>query len=161
MKKVYRLIIPAVLSFVLAFFPVVKIWSCSDNYLFDDQTMFLLFQKEIGGNDALSPFYYTNSFLDTYTPDPHNNDKYKNCREWSDFTGGQAKVADIYNIQYNLSSDEFSYCQHTGNWASLSENTFIQWLLNPSNKDALQYFALAKNVEFTLFGEMDPWGQCH
>lgn len=159
MKKGYRLIIRAVLSLVMAFFPVVKIWSCYDNYLFDDKKMILLFQKEIGGNEALAPFYYTNNFLDTYNPDPLNNDKNKNCREWSEFTNGSAKVADIYNVQYNLSSDEFAYCIHTGRWASLNDNTFIQWLLKPANMDAFQYFALAKNVEFTLFGEMDPWGE--
>ena len=154
MKKGYRLIIRAVLSLVMAFFPVVKIWSCYDNYLFDDKKMILLFQKEIGGNEALAPFYYTNNFLDTYNPDPLNNDKNKNCREWSDYTKGVAKVPDIYNVQYNLSSDEFAYSLHTGKWGSLNDNTFIQWLLKPANKDAFQYFALAKNVEFTLF----VWG---
>ena len=122
-----------------------------------DANLFLLFQREMPGDAAFQPFYYTGAYMYDYSPDPMSTDQHINCNEWRGVTGGTVKEKDIYQLEYTTTPDQYLYSSITGNWGSFAENTFVQWLLQKQNKPAAQYFAFAKKVEFEADNDNDPW----
>ena len=131
-------------------------YSCGTELGFDT-TMFLLFQRDLQGDAALQPFCYAQQYLYDYTPDPLKSDQRRNCAEWRAFTGNAVTDMDVYNVQYNITPQQYLYCYRTGNWGGLADNPFIKWLQRKENKAAAQYMAFARRVEYEGACEGDPW----
>ncbi len=124
-----------------------------------DEARFNLFRPDDAGSSPLEPFYYTEAFLNGYTPDPAGRDYARNCAEWQAVTGAGVSIADIYAVQYATRPDDFLRGYNTGRWDSLAGNSFVRWLTAPAHKDELRYLAFAKRVEWTQAGATDPWGE--
>lgn len=124
-----------------------------------DEARFNLFRPDDAGASPLEPFYYTEAFLNGYTPDPAGKDYARNCAEWQAITGAGVSAADIYAIQYTTEPDDFLRGYNTSRWNSLAGNSFVRWLTAPAHKDELRYLAFAKRVEWTQTGDTDPWGE--
>lgn len=124
-----------------------------------DEARFNLFRPDNAGGSPLEPFYYTEAFLNGYTPDPAGKDYARNCAEWQAMTGPGVSTTDIYAIQYAAEPDDFLRGYNTGRWDSLERNSFVQWLTKPAHRDALRYLAFAKRTEWTQTGATDPWGE--
>ncbi|GAA4467883.1 hypothetical protein GCM10023093_24450 [Nemorincola caseinilytica] len=103
-----------------------------------------LFLQEMVGNDGLSMFYFTYSFLNGGIGE---GDRLRNANEWSTYTWGAARPADIDTVMYNVPGYEFVDAYANNDWGRLRQNTFIQWLLLPQNKKAMDYMLFAKKVE--------------
>lgn len=131
-------------------------WSCGP-LLSSDQGRFSLFRPDLATGSNLEPFYYTERFLNSYTPDPAGIDYQRNCEEWRIFTENKAALNDIYTIQYNTDPDSFIAAYTGKKWDSYKNNSFVQWMLKKGNKETLQYMALAKKVEYGQNTISDPW----
>lgn len=125
--------------------------------LTNDQGRFSIFRPDLATGSNLEPFYYTERFLNSNTPDPAGLDYLRNCEEWRTFTQGKAALNDIYTIQYNTSPDSFLNAYNSKKWNAYANNSFAQWMLKKGNREALQYMALAKKVEQGQSTLMDPW----
>ncbi|RYD58654.1 MAG: hypothetical protein EOP56_03445 [Sphingobacteriales bacterium] len=131
-------------------------WSCGP-MLTEDQGRFSIFRPDVAVGSSLEPFYYTERFLNSNTPDPAGIDYLRNCEEWRTFTEGKAALNDIYTIQYNTSPDSFVAAYNSKKWDAYKNNSFVQWMLKKSNREALQYMALAKRVEQGQNFNADAW----
>ncbi|RZK36666.1 MAG: hypothetical protein EOO61_10035 [Hymenobacter sp.] len=125
--------------------------------LYYDESRFALFRPGIDGQSGLEPFYYSERFLNSNAPDPAGLDYLRNCREWQALTGAQVTIPDIYEVQYKTHPDDFAFGLETGDWKGLEDNSFINWLKRPANKEAMAYMALAKQSEHAQFYGDDPW----
>ncbi|WP_118972660.1 hypothetical protein [Taibaiella koreensis] len=123
--------------------------------LYLDEGRFALFRPDIGSGPSLEPFYYSERFLNSYSPDPAGKDYQRNCAEWLAYTGGKVKMGDIYTLQYLVDPDAFFYACTVKDGGSLKDNTFFQWLRR--HKAAMEYMTLAKRFEFAQFKPADPW----
>lgn len=125
--------------------------------LYLNEGRFSLFSNGLDGFDGLEPFYYSESFVNSYTPDPAGKDYRRNCEEWRKYCGNKATVEDIYQIQYKTDANTFLNDIASNNWGPYEHNTFMQWLRLSNHKEAFGYFILSKKIESTQFGEPDPW----
>ncbi len=153
MKRLYRNCFRLVSILALVVCPQGVSLSCGP-HLGLDEGRFALFRAEMAGA-SLAPFYYTHHFLNTAEEDPAVADRLENCREWSEYTRGVAKLKDIYHLQYHTSPDDFLYAVYTGNWSQFADNSFVSWLRK--HPGALEYMSYAKKLEFQQLGDKDPW----
>ncbi len=130
--------------------------ACGPSLYFDESRL-ALFRPGIDDMSGLEPFYYSERFLNSQSPDPAGLDYKRNCKEWQTFTGPQVNLKDIYEIQYRTSPDNFALACKTGDWQGFEDNTFVQWLRQKKNKAALDYMSLAKQSEYAQFNDGDPW----
>jgi hypothetical protein len=129
-------------------------YSCGPS-LAPEATMFMLFQRDVVADNALTPFAYSQPFLYSTATDDET-DMMKNCREWEAFTGGKVPARDVYMVQYGLTTAQYFYGRSTGKWDGAADNKFIQWLAG--NKAAAKYMDFARWVEHTSDNESeDPW----
>jgi len=155
MRKQFKTFLIATNVALLIVFPLQPGRGCGPE-LATDQDMFLLFQRGLATPPDLGAFYYTESALyNGY--EQGDDDERRNCGEWAAFSKGAANLKDIYNIEYNLSSDAFMAAYNSDNWNSLADNTFIKWLRG--NKQAMDYFVFAKKLEFVQTGNLSPWDE--
>ena len=122
-----------------------------------DETMFLLFQRDLPENEGLQPFYYSNKLLFSTEPDPGKKDQHRNCKEWLAVTGKKVNEEDIFEVEYEVTPEAFCYGIQTGKWDSLQENTFVKWLKRDDNQHFRAYFVYAKKVESLMALNYDPW----
>lgn len=150
-----------ILSLLLAgtFAPRFLAYACGPSLETDD-TRFALFNAAVTGTSSLEPFFYTERFLNSITPDPEGLDYRRNCAEWVRYCGHGVKAVDVYTIQYDTPPDDFLYAAKTGNWQAFSDNSFVRYLTIPAHKEALAYMQLAKQAEANILGpKQDPWGR--
>jgi len=157
MKKLLRRLLLIASITVLLFVPYLITRSCGPDLPLND-FRFSLFQPDLSGFNDLAPFYYTPDYVGYFFSDPKEKDYQRNCAEWQAITGKGVSLKDISTIQYQVSPDDFLYAVNRSDWKLLKDNSFVQWLRQPANKDLLTYMAFAKQVEFTQFGNnIDPW----
>ncbi|WP_276133631.1 hypothetical protein [Polluticoccus soli] len=154
MKTLFKIFI-ALISVVLLTTMPERTHSCGPS-LETDEVRLALFRPEMIGDDALTGFGYTHDYLNG---GPSVGNDYKlNCEEWRTFTRGEASVGDIYQVQYETKPDVFLYAYNTGDWSDFTDNTFARWLTRKQNKEALEYMAIAKRIEFDQMDRNDdPW----
>lgn len=154
MKTSYKRLLQIISTLFLLFFPWMSTWSCGpDNY--SDDFRFVLFRPELAGVPELADLRYNIHMSVLKDSDPQQKDYQRNCSEWQRQLGGT--VSDIFNIQYGMEPDEFLYAYRHNKWADIKDNSFLHALLLPANKAFLDYMAFAKEVEFSQFGDYDPW----
>jgi len=125
--------------------------------LYLNEGRFSLFSSGLDGFDGLEPFYYSESFINSYNPDPAGKDYQRNCEEWRKYCGNKASIEDIYLMQYKTNPTTFLNDIAVDDWSHYEHNTYIQWLRLSNHKEALGYFILSKKIESTQFGDSDPW----
>jgi hypothetical protein len=141
---------------ILLVLPLIYTWSCGPSLDYDD-ARFMLFRQELAGSDALSPFYYTQHFLFSNTPDPEGTDVQRNCKEWEQACGHKVSTKDVYTMLYSVTPDSFLYACRTDDWKDLGKNSFVKWLRQKDNIEYLRYLAFARSVESQQVRERDPW----
>ncbi|MFN8256066.1 MAG: hypothetical protein U0W24_10285 [Bacteroidales bacterium] len=128
-------------------------------YEYDDTYRMSMFRAEIPALLPFRPFYYTSEYWNRSFPSIVNNDWEANCREWQAETDISTDTRDIYCILYKVSPDMFFLAYNNGNLNStFLDNTFINFLLKPENKEWLDYLVFAKKNEFNNQFLSDPWG---
>jgi len=158
MKKLLKRLLLTVSIAVLLFVPYLITRSCGPDLPLND-FRFSLFQPDLSGFNELSRLYYTLDAVEYFYSDPLGKDNERNCREWQAITGKSVSLKEISTVQYEVSPDDFLYAVRRNEWKLLKDNSFVQWLRQPANKELLDYMALAKQVEFTQSGRTkDPWG---
>lgn len=155
MKKLLRIFILLTSIVAAIVFPQHIVRSCGP-MLESDEAMYLLFQRDMPEARRLESFYYTERFLNGERESIELGYD-RNCREWHKFSGNKFNVKEVFGIQYDLSPDDFLYSLHSGNWGTLADNGFIKWLLQPGNKDALDYMTFAKQLEYLQTTIINPW----
>ena len=158
MKSQYSKFLKIISAILLFLVPANGSWGCAP-ILETDETMFLLFQRDLPAMPNLSAFYYTQRLAGTDT-DPEETDYHQNCEEWKQFTKNKATEKDIYTVLYAAPGTQFISAYNAGKWDSFTNNTFINWLQKPKNKQSLQYLVYAKQIEklqTTHIGNTDPW----
>ncbi|WP_089812309.1 hypothetical protein [Chitinophaga sp. YR627] len=158
MKKLLKRLLLAVSVAALLFVPYLDTQSCGPE-LPDEAYRFALFQPDLSGKNDLAPLYYSIPFVSYFDSDPRKKDYWTNCNEWQQITGKTVSLKDIYTVQYDVSPDDFLYAYKHKQWQQLKDNSFVKWLCQPAQKDVLDYMALAKQIEFSQQGEMDPWNE--
>ncbi|SDF10068.1 hypothetical protein [Chitinophaga filiformis] len=156
MKKLSKRLLLLVNTSLLLVFPYMHTRSCGPQLPVD--LRFTLFQPDLSGRNNLAPLYYRLPASGYFYSDPQKKDYLRNCREWQKITGNTVALKDIYMIQYDESPGDFVYAYRHGDWEHLKDNSFVQWLKMPAHKKELDYMAFAKHVEYSLFGNADPWG---
>lgn len=132
------------------------VFACGPS-IYSNEGRLLLFRNGIDGLSSLEPFYYSETFLNSYSPDPEGKDYERNCQEWRRFTGDKAGFSDIYAIQYETDAAGFLEACYKQHWKFFGNNSFMLWLQRKENKAALDYMILAKEAELTQFSNTDPW----
>lgn len=154
MKKPFTIYI-AVISICLVC--SLKFSNACGPSLMNDEVRIAVFANSLDEQRSMSPFYYSESYLNGYKADPTGVDYKRNCDEWISFGKNSFIKKDVYSIQYQTDPDYFFKIIEDKSYSEHRENTFIQWLLKKENKAALEYMKLAKKIEETQFGEDDPW----
>lgn len=145
--------------FSILFFTAWQALACGPS-IYSNEGRLLLFRNGLDGLSGLEPFYYSEYFLNSYTPDPEGKDYERNCLEWRRFTGDEAGVSDIYAIQYQTGAEDFLNACESHNREFFGNNSFMKWLLRKENKAALDYMILAKKAELSQFGNtVHPWDE--
>ncbi|RYE26445.1 MAG: hypothetical protein EOP51_00380 [Sphingobacteriales bacterium] len=110
------------------------------------------------GLPSLLSFNYTPSYT-SYNPysAPFPPDNIRNCDEWLAYTDKSVKAKDIYTTQYETTPDDFLYAYKTNNWENFEGNSFTDWLRKKKHRNVLDYFALAKQIEFLQTGDHSGW----
>lgn len=148
----------AVVSILAFFYCSLSISKACGPSLYIDETRFALFKNGMNGYQGLEAFYYTEAFLNSEVSDPQGLDYQKNCEEWRNYVGNaDMDLRHIYEIQYQTDPKAFLEAYRTNNWYAFRKNNFINWLLQKRQKKVLEYMVLAKEAEFTQFGENDAW----
>ncbi|CAN5800067.1 hypothetical protein BH11BAC4_BH11BAC4_18100 [soil metagenome] len=157
MKRQYKIFTLCIsLYCVSMLLPNGLLWSCGPS-LAADETRFALFRNGLDGNTGLRPFYYSANLFNLSEADPDSLDRKNNCKEWVVFCNKMVKQQDVYSVQYETTPSEFLHAYETGNWSSLENNSFIQWLKHTEHRDVLDYMALAKLAEQVQALPTDPW----
>jgi hypothetical protein len=118
-----------------------------------------MFRAEIEGMSSFSQFYYSANYLPAFFSNPQSNDRRLNCMEWKKELGNKSTFYDIYAILYKVPADMFVYAFNEDLLPDVFEdNTFIEELLLPENKNLLNYLLLAKMAEYHENHDSDPWG---
>ena len=153
MNRLYKKLITA-FSFVLL---IVSMAHACGPSLYLNEGRFSLFRNGLDGYEGLEPFYFSESFLNSYIPDPAGFDYRRNCEEWRKYCDSNISIEDIFQMQYKADADTFLKALASNDWRRFGSNTFLKWLQQPKHKEAYDYFILSKRVEFTQFGDKDPW----
>ncbi|QES90133.1 hypothetical protein [Rhizosphaericola mali] len=122
-----------------------------------DEQNFSLFNPNLAGKGGLEIFYYSERLFNSELPDPTQKDYRRNCHEWRNICGRSVKEADIFSIQYEMNGNDFALNLLSKSDSVFNHNSFVKWLLLPSNNAFLDYMICAKKAEFTQFGNLDPW----
>ncbi len=130
--------------------------SCGPEWLANEEQI-LLFRQNIAGADNLEPLYFNTDGPTGFDSDPLQNDRRRNCQEWSQYTGNSASWKDVMEVQYAMAPNDFLMAAQDTPQGSYRHNTFLKWLKQPANKVALDYMILAKNIEDEAGYLDDPW----
>lgn len=109
---------------------------------------------------AYSPFFYSPHWLNTFRPDPMENDRKAICEEWRRETNYAGSLADIdkflfhtppvgFLAKYNLARSPIVAM----NWG----NPFVFAMADPRNKAYFEYLAFAKQNEQLQEKIENPW----
>ncbi|WP_440135713.1 hypothetical protein [Chitinophaga sancti] len=154
MKTSYKRLLQIISILLLLFIPWMPTWSCGPENAVDDYR-FVMFEPQLSRFPGLGDLNYNYHLNVLRDGDPQKKDYQRNCREWQQELGG--RLTDIYNIQYEMAPDDFLYAYRHHAWENSKGNSFLQALLKPANLSFLDYMAFAKQVEFSQFGDYDPW----
>jgi hypothetical protein len=146
MKNRLRISIAVTSALLLLLWPPQITRSCGPQLDYED-TRVAFFLPVVSQTDNLANFYYTKHFLNF--AEPARTDNYRNCTEWRAYTRNQASLAHIDTILYSTTPSQFLTAYETHKWDRLRKNSFIKWLLQKNNKQALEYVRLAKIIEAT------------
>lgn len=127
--------------------------------LYEDDARFCLFRPAIINYPQLNAMQYSQKLFHQFSLEDFQSENATNCREWQQLTGVQVSYDDIYALQYHTSPDSFLTAYQTKNWQHFSGNSFVKWLTNKKNKNALVYFATAKAIEKTQSITDRGWGE--
>jgi hypothetical protein len=134
-----------------------SLYSCGW-YENSESTRLALFRAELSDMSGFRPFYYSAEFYNSSSPDPMGIDKQKNCEEWRSELGKNVRTEDIYKILYQTEPENFQYAFESGRLLdSFPKNTFILKLLQPGNKDFMDYLQLSKELEYYNFKSEGKW----
>jgi len=126
-------------------------------YVFPGQYRFWLLQPDLTNEKDLTPFFFATSYL-------YNGDQYAgsstylqaNIEEWYQLASGKASRKDIGELLYQTSPLRFFEEKKE----LAGTNSFMRFLLKPSNAELYRYFELSKKVE-DLTSNPDPWEEEH
>ena len=131
-------------------------------YEYEESYRISAFRAEIDILSSFRPFYYTPETLNDYFPSFNNTDRYKNIEEWQKLLNGNCRVEDAFTILYKVEPDMFLLAYENKNLKEVfEENTFIELLTKPKNKQWLDYFAFAKRNEFNNQYISNPWSDSY
>ncbi len=154
MKKPFALYI-AVISICLI--GSLKFGNACGPSLAVDEVRMAVFSNAWDEHHTMSPFYYSENYLNHYDADPAGVDYQRNCQEWVSFGNNAFSEKDVYLLQYETDSEQFfKFLENPGD-NDILKNAHTTWLLMKENKDALEYMKIAKKIEETQFGDDDPW----
>lgn len=153
MKKLFVLF-SLIYTFVFTSFHTI---SCGD--FFSEDNEFMLFRRSLTGNKSFLPFHYTLLHdFNSHRSDAGDGEGLKNVKEWEDFVNDKSvRWVDIYNANYNFDANEFVQNSRFPSWRKKLNNTFVDWLYRPENKEVREYFILAKEIESKQFLREDYW----
>jgi hypothetical protein len=122
-------------------------------YIWPGEYRFWLLQPDLSNQPELSPYYFsTLAFFPDDQPastPPHYR---QNVQEWIALIGGKTNEQDVDAIIYSAEPNEFLVSLD-----KLSKtNSFARLLLQPRNKELLNYMRLAKKIELYT-ANPDPW----
>lgn len=158
MHKLRNSIVWAVIL-LLALLPIGRTNGCGV-YYFKDEYRMVFFNPGLVEDSILSPFklFFDPPFAYPIQ-NPEKKDYQRNCQEWVNYLGAEVTVSDVHKVLYQSNSDQvLSAIQEKRLNDFLPGNTFVKKLLEPAQKDALNYLELAIHAEFTHFADTDPWG---
>ena len=160
MKTALMQLIKPLSSILLLLSPFAPSQSCGPD-LMPNEGRFCLFRPQMGQNVAWTPFFYSETWLNSYDADPQKSDRKRNIKEWLTYLHSPVEETDIYEVLYLTNSDDFLYACQTENWTGLASNTFVQFLRKTENAAVLQYVKNAKQNEFLQFTsqERNDWGE--
>lgn len=130
--------------------------------LFDDQTRFSIFRKETMDNPSMDPFHYSHDRYATFNQTAYASERSINIEEWWKYGKQTFSKKSIGIMQYEVSAEDFLNAYNTNDYSAFEGNDFLEFLLMKENKDALLYFAFAKQVESAQFRNNaweDNWNQ--
>ncbi|RAJ79200.1 hypothetical protein CLV59_106261 [Chitinophaga dinghuensis] len=130
--------------------------SCPPDW-YRNQEQILLFRQPIAGHDNLEPLYFNADGPAAFDSDPQQNDRKRNCQEWSQYTGNVASWKDVMEVQYAMQPNDFLQAVQDTPQGIFRQNSFLKWLKQPSHKSAMDYMILAKNIEGDAGYLDDPW----
>ncbi|MFP9100764.1 hypothetical protein ACLI09_17070 [Flavobacterium sp. RHBU_24] len=149
-------VITKCLAVSLAFLITARAVACGwgDEY----ETLRLAFFKPITPDMAkLSPFFYSEHYYNEYSIQS-NADRWRNCAEWQKRLGKGVTANDVYELQYSTKPEKFQTAYSAGSLAdAFPDNSFIKALVKPANKALLEYFAFAKEMEYTGNPQNSKW----
>ncbi len=115
----------------------------------------MLFRPQLKSMQSLQMFNYTSKLFYSTTPDPQQNDRVRNCKEWQQQMGKDVYLEDVFIAQYG------KYYEEVFNREKPRNNTFLIVLQQPKNKMYLDYFHFAKRMELTertlIENRFEPW----
>jgi hypothetical protein len=113
------------------------------------------FKAGITQTSGLHPFSYNaESFFNPPKTDPEGLDKKRNCKEWQQKVGTKVSTEDIYEILYETKFEPLGLAHIEGDWQlNFAENSFMQALILPKNKELLTYLLFAKRLEYDFVRE--------
>lgn len=115
--------------------------------LYTDEARFSLFRKETIGNPSLDPFHYSHSFYSGYNHSATQSERAKNIQEWIVYGNKTFSKKGTEILQYETDPEIFLNAYNQHNFSSFDGNDFMEFLLKKDQKEALEYFAYAKQVE--------------
>ncbi|WP_162926955.1 hypothetical protein [Flavobacterium psychrotrophum] len=124
----------------------------------DYETLRLAFFRPVTDDvQKFSPFFYSEHYFNEY--DIHSDaDRHRNCNEWKKRLGNAVDQNNIYELQYKTVPEKFQSAYALGTLAQVfAGNTFVKALLKPENKALLDYFAFAKQMEYTGNPQNSKW----
>lgn len=109
-----------------------------------------LFRAGVKEMSVFQPFIYSaEHHFNSPSSDPERLDKKRNCKEWQAKIGANVSTEDIDEILYSTRLEPLQSAYFDGNLqATFAENSFIQALILPKNRDLLQYLLFAKEMEY-------------
>jgi hypothetical protein len=139
---------------VLFLLPQHTIKACGF-YVYPGEYRFWLLQPDLTNEKDLTPFYFATNYL--YKGNQYaGREVYaqQNVNEWYEAVRHKALKKDIDELLYSTTPTQFF-----GDQKNLAkQNSFLQYLLQPSNRDLYRYFLLSKHVE-EITANPDPWDE--
>ena len=127
-------------------------------------TGFIFFQNIYGcWSPVYTPgeYYVFRAYEKKETPAKRNS-SHLNILEWQQYTGNQARYEDINDVVYNFSVETMNQLLEDKSTDSIKKtqlynNTFIKYLIDTNDKEAVRLLILAKECEAARSIRADKW----
>ncbi len=161
----WRRSIKGIVSILLLAGGVKLVMACADGP--DPSDLYIsFFQNNINAQPEYKPFYYTDFSrlydpMYFYGPMPEDDDLPSgNTAEWYTFCNKEVKSNDIDSFMAKVTYGQLkSLMQKKTVPNDVKNNTFVKYLLNPKNKEALDYMLYAKRCEPLCVSMESVWDE--